>query len=65
MSSPSAARNSPVSPPMVNSPRKPNAYSMGVRYEIEPLYIVAVQLNVLMAEGMATAKLRIENTIAE
>ncbi len=30
---------------------------------MEPLYIVAVQLNTLMAEGTATRKLRKENTV--
>jgi len=29
---------------MVNSPMKPNAYSMGVANEMDPLYKVAVQL---------------------
>ena len=37
---------------------------MGVRYEMEPLYKVAAQLKVLIAEGMATAKLRNEATMA-
>ena len=30
---------------------------------IDPLYIVAVQLKTLIADGTATRKLRIENTI--
>src|SRR5713101_5102023 len=65
MSRPSAATNNPVSPPMVNSPMKARAYSMGVSRLMEPLYMVAVQLKTLTAEGMATAKLRSENTRAE
>src|SRR3954470_11906679 len=60
----SAARNRPVSPPSVNNPMKPMAYSIGVSHEIEPLYIVAVQLNTFTADGMATRKLRIEKIIA-
>ncbi len=40
---------------MVNRPMKPNAYSIGVWEEFEPLYMVAVQLNTLTAEGIATA----------
>ena len=39
---------------------EPNAYSIGVSSEIEPLYRVAVQLNTLMADGIATRKLRNE-----
>ena len=53
-STPNAARNKPVRPPMVNKPIKPNAYSRGVENVIEPLYSVAVQLKTLMAEGTAT-----------
>src|SRR5688500_2134603 len=65
MSRPSDARNSPVSPPTRNSPRKPRTNIIGVCHQIAPLYIVAVQLNVFTADGMATAKDRNENTIAE
>src|SRR5438445_12576228 len=64
-SRPTAARNSPVSPPMVNRPMKPTAYSIGVSHEIDPLYIVAVQLNTLTADGIATRKLRMEKISAE
>ena len=39
---------------MVNRPMKPKAYSIGVENVIEPLYMVAVQLKTLMAEGTAT-----------
>src|SRR5271156_4643593 len=56
----SDAKNNPVKPPMVNSPIKPSAYSIGASYEIEPLYKVAVQLNTLIAEGIATRKLNTE-----
>ena len=56
MSRPTAARNRPVSPPIVNRPMTPIAYSMGVCHEIDPLYIVAVQLKTLMADGTATRK---------
>src|SRR4029077_475713 len=44
---------------------KPMAYSIGVSHEIEPLYIVAVQLKTLTADGIATRKLRIEKISAE
>src|SRR4029450_7266025 len=63
-SSPTDARNSPVSPPIVNSPMKPIAYSIGVSHATEPLYIVAVQLNTFTADGIATRKLRIEKISA-
>src|SRR3954454_17893019 len=59
----SDARNNPVKPPIVNSPMKPNAYSIGVSNETEPLYMVAVQMNTLIADGTATRKLRMENAI--
>ncbi len=42
----------------------PIAYSIGVSHETEPLYIVAVQLKTLMADGMATRKLRSEKISA-
>src|SRR5215472_10390332 len=58
----SDARNRPVSPPMVKRPIKPRAYSIGASYEIEPRYRVAVQLNTFTADGIATKKLRTENT---
>ncbi len=48
---------------MVNSPMKPNAYSIGVSKETDPLYMVAVQLNTLIAEGTATRKLSNEKTM--
>jgi len=38
---------------------------MGVSMLRDPLYMVAVQLKTLTAEGMATAKLSSENTRAE
>src|SRR5258708_38037233 len=63
-SRPTEARKRPVRPPIVKSPMKPIAYSIGVSHEIEPLYMVAVQLKTLTAEGIATRKLRIENTSA-
>src|SRR5215472_8824973 len=65
MSRPRAARNNPVSPPMVNSPMKARAYNIGVSRLMEPWYIVAVQLKTFTAEGIATAKLSKENTSAE
>src|SRR5216683_3170191 len=64
-SRPTDARNSPVNPPMVKSPTKPMAYSIGVSHEIDALYIVAVQLKTLMADGIATMKLSAEKIIAE
>src|SRR5437667_12816533 len=63
-SRPTAARNSPVSPPTVKRPMKPMAYSIGVSHEIDPLYIVAVQLKTFTAEGIATRTLRIEKISA-
>src|SRR5215470_18396222 len=47
---------------MVKRPIKPRAYSIGASYEIEPRYRVAVQLNTFTADGIATKKLRTENT---
>ncbi len=44
---------------------KPIAYSMGVCSHTDALYSVAVQLNTLIADGIATKKLSTENTIAE
>ena len=38
---------------------------MGVSKEIEPLYMVADQLNILIADGTATIMLMKENTRAE
>src|SRR6476660_6168536 len=63
-STPKAARNSPVKPPIVNSPMNPNAYSIGVSHDTDPLYMVAVQLKTLTADGIATRKLRIEKISA-
>src|ERR1700734_2314998 len=57
------ARKRPVRPPMVNRPMNPNAYSIGVSKEMEPRYMVAVQLNTLIAEGTATRKLMNEKTM--
>ena len=44
---------------------KPKTQIIGAFHQIAPLYIVAVQLKVFTADGMATAKVRNENTIAE
>src|SRR5919198_6322624 len=63
-STPIAARNSPVRPPIVKRPMKPYAYSIGVSHDTAPLYIVAVQLNTFTADGIATRKLRIEKISA-
>ena len=57
---PDGREESPVSPPIVNKPMKPIAYSIGVTQETEPLYMVAVQLKTLIADGMATRKLSSE-----
>ena len=38
----------------------PSAYNIGVSNETEPLYMVAVQLKTLIADGTATMKLRNE-----
>src|SRR4051794_872397 len=56
----SVARWRPVKPPIVKSPMNPSAYSIGVSNETEPLYIVAVQLKTLIADGTATMKVRNE-----
>src|ERR687898_964997 len=61
-SRPIDARNNPVKPPIVNSPMNPIAYSIGVSHDTEPLYIVAVQLKTFTADGIATRKLKNENT---
>src|SRR6266542_6997443 len=61
MSMPSVARKSPVSPPIVNRPMKPKAYSIGESHDTEPLYKVAVQLKTFTADGIATNMLMIEN----
>ena len=65
MSTPIAPRNSPVSPPIVNSPMKASAYSIGVSKWIDPLYSVAVQLKTLMADGIATRNVTNEKISAE
>ena len=36
------------------------AYSIGVRSSIEPCHMVAIQLNTLMADGIAIKKVRNE-----
>src|ERR671936_2172310 len=64
-STPIAARNRPVKPPIVKRPMKPYAYSLGVSHDTAPLYIVAVQLKTFTADGIATRKLRIEKISAE
>ena len=52
----STAQKRPVNPPMVNRKMKESPYSIAVLREIAPLYIVAIQLNTLMAEGIPTEK---------
>src|SRR5687768_14353319 len=64
-STPRAAVNSPVNPPTRNRPRKQIAQIIGAFSQMAPLYSVAVQLNVLTADGIATAYVRNENTSAE
>ena len=54
------ARNRPDSPPIVNSPTKPSAYSIGASKLICPRYSEAVQLNTLIADGTAMMKDRKE-----
>ena len=58
----SVPRNNPVRPPIVNRPRKPKAYSIGVSKETAPRYSVAVQLNTFTADGIATSIVSTENT---
>src|SRR5215472_5260423 len=48
MSMPSEPRNTPVTPPIVNSPRKPNEYNIGVSKVIDPFCKVNAQLKTLM-----------------
>src|SRR5262245_20889742 len=62
MSTASVARKTPVSPPIVNSPRKPSAYSIGASNEIEPRCRVAIQLKTFTAEGIATRNESSEKT---
>src|SRR5437016_6493215 len=56
-------RVTPVRPRTVKCTLKPIAYSIGASYEIEPLYMVAVQLKTFTADGMATRKLKNEKII--
>src|ERR1051326_4392697 len=65
MSRPSAARKSPVTPPIVKSPMKPRMYIIGVCHETDARYSVAVQLKTLIADGTATKKLKNAKIIAE
>src|SRR6187549_998951 len=60
MSTDMAPRKIPVKPPMPNRIRNIRAYSMGAASEIDPLYIVVIQLNTLIAEGIPTRKVRNE-----
>ena len=53
----------PVTPPMVNRKMKPIAQIIGVRSEIEPPHIVAIQENTLMPVGTAMT-MRGEHEIA-
>ena len=50
---------------MVKRPMKPSTYSIGVFHDTEALYIVAVQLKTLMADGTATHIERNEKISAE
>src|SRR5713226_3005058 len=49
---------------MVNRPMKPNAYSIGVSKVTDPLYMVAVQLKTLIAEGTPMKNVRNEKISA-
>ena len=53
----------PVKPPIRNWKINAMAYSIGGFTSIEPLYMVATQLNTFTAEGMATRNVRMEKTI--
>src|SRR5262245_59339236 len=64
-STPNAAVIRPVNPPMRNRARKAIAQIIGALSQMAPLYIVAVQLNVFTADGIATAYVKNENTSAE
>ena len=44
---------------------KPNTKNIGVFHQMAPRYMVAVQLKVFTADGMATANESSEKTIAE
>ena len=48
-----AATKIPESPPMVNTPMKPSAYSIGVSKWRFPRQVVASQLKILMPVGTA------------
>src|SRR5260370_1271027 len=54
MSMPSAPRNTPVIPPIVNRPKNANAYSIGVSNVIDPFCSVNAQLKILIAEDTAS-----------
>src|ERR1700751_4526548 len=64
MSSACVATATPVMPPKTNRNRKAKKYSSGVPKRMFPRYRVAVQVNTLMAEKMATNIDRIPNTPA-
>ncbi len=50
-----AARKTPVTPPMMKFAMKPIQNSIGVVRRSRPFHIVVIQLNVLTALGMAIA----------
>jgi len=50
-----------VNPPIINTKIKEADQRKGISVEIDPWYIVETQLNTLMALGMATRKVKMEN----
>jgi hypothetical protein len=52
-SRPALASCTPVTPPMVNRKMKPIAHSIGVRKEIEPPHMVAIQEKTFTPVGTA------------
>ncbi len=63
MSKDNVARIIPVKPPIENKKIKLKKYKNGVLKSIEPLYIVAIQLNTLIPEGIATKNVSKENSM--
>ena len=65
MSTAGCASSMPVTPPETNKDTKPRANSIAVVKRICPRHKVASQLNVLMADGTATAMVEMEKAMLE
>jgi len=53
MSNPALDNIIPVTPPLVNKNKNPNAYNIGVANTTDPPHNVAIQLNILIPVGTA------------